>query len=197
MTYVLSSWHPVEPKRNGLWHNAAAVTLVSFLAGTGGNISAEHIPKHFGTGSASPPAHDSQVSEPGYGLATELESIRNALRLSVAETAKLFGVSRPTIYSWQNGNPIRLDNAERLRDIANALTPHLLLLETQVGRVAHRAIEGKTTLLQMLATGTHAEQAMSQLTTILAQEIAQRERLARRLQGRNGSRGYADLDALG
>ncbi len=128
---------------------------------------------------------------------TRISSIRNALRLSVAETAQLFSVSRPTIYSWQNGNPISPENAERLRAMANALTPHLQLLEAQVGRIAHRAIEGRTTLLQALAAGKNADQAISQLTEILLRETTQRERLARRLQGRNGSRGSVDVDALG
>lgn len=197
MTYALSSWHPVEPRRNGLWQNAAAVTLISVLAGTGGNVSAEQIIKHFGTGSASRPVHDSRAAEPVQGLTIELKVIRDVLRLSVAETAQLFGVSRPTIYSWQNGNQINPENAERLRAIANALTPHLHLLEGQVGRVARRAIEGRTTLLQMLAAGTSADQTISQLAEILVRETAQRERLAHRLRGRNGSQGSADLDTLG
>lgn len=197
MAYALSSWHPVEPRRNGLWQNAAAVTLIGVLAGTGGSVNAEQIFKHFGTGSASRSAHDPRVAVPVQGLVLELKSIRTALRLSVAETALLFGVSRPTIYSWQNGNRISLENAERLRAIADALTPHLPLLEVQVGRVVHRAIAGRTSLLQALATGANADQAVSQLADILTRETAQRERLARRLQGRNGSRGAADLDALG
>ena len=196
MTYALPSWHPVEPRRNGLLQNAAAVTLIGVLAGTGGNVNAEQVCKHFGTGSASRSAHDFRA-EPVQSLAVELKSIRNALRLSVAETAQLFSVSRPTIYSWQNGNPISLENAERLRAMANALTPHLQLLQAQVGRIAHRAIEGRTTLLQALAAGTNADQTISQLTEILLREAAQRERLARRLHGRNGGRGAADLDALG
>lgn len=198
MTYALSSWNPVESRRTDLWQNAAAVTLISALAGTGGSINVEQIFKHFGTGSASRSVHDSRVAKPRRGLALELKSIREALRLSVAETAQLFGVSRPTIYSWQNGNPISRDNAARLQAITIALLPHLRLLEEQVGRVAHRAIAERTTLLQMLAAGTNADQAICQLAEILNREAAQRESLARRLQGRNnGSRGSVDLDAFG
>lgn len=197
MTYALPSWQPVEPRRNGLWHNAAAVTLIGVLAGTGGNVSAKQIFKHFGTGSASRATLDSQAAEPDQGLAIELMSIRDVLRLSVAETAQLFGVSRPTIYSWLKGNSISPENADRLRAIANALTPHLHVLEAQVGRVARRAIEGRTSLLQTLAAGTSADQAISQLAGILARETAQRERLARRLLDRSGNRGSADLDTFG
>ncbi len=197
MTYAFPSWQHVEPRRAGLWQNAAAMTLIGVLAGTGGHVSAEQILNHFGTGSASRATHDTQALVPDQGLAIELSSIRDALRLSVAETAQLFGVSRPTIYSWQRGNPINPENAERLRAIANALTRHFHLLGAQVGRVAHRAIEGRTTLLQTLAAGENANEAINRLAEILAREAAQRDRLTRRLQGRIGSRGSADLDTLG
>lgn len=197
MAYALPSWHPVEPRRNGLWPNAAAVTLVGVLAGTGGNVSVEQIIKRFGTGSAYRPSYDARAVETAQGLAIELKSIRSALRLSVAETAQLFDVSRPTIYSWQNGNQISLAKAERLRAIATALAPHLQLLEAQVGRVAHRAIEGHTTLMEALAGGASADEAINRLTEILARETAHRERLAQRLQGRSSSRGSADIDTFG
>jgi transcriptional regulator with XRE-family HTH domain len=198
MTYTLPSWQPVQPRRNGLWQSAVAMTLISVLAGTGGHVSAEQIPKYFGTGSASPPARDLRAAAKHCeGLAIELKAIRSALRLSVAETAQLFRVSRPTIYSWQNGNPISPENAERLRAIVNALAPHLHLLKSQVGRVAHRAIKGRTTLLQKLAGGEDVDQAISQLAEVLKREAGQRERLVHRLDGRSGGRGSADLDALG
>ncbi len=198
MTYASASWQPVEPRRNGLWKNAAAVTLIGVFAGTGGHVGVEQILKHFGTGAASRPAHDLQaLAELDQGLSFELKWIRETLRLSVAETAQMFGVARPTIYSWHKGNPIRPKNAERLRAIANALTPHLHLLETQVGRVAQRAIEGRKTLLQKLAEGVSADQAIGQLVDILSHETAQRERLTHRLQDRNSNRGSADLDTLG
>lgn len=197
MNHVLANWQPVESLRNGVWQNAAAVTLVGVLAGTGGDIRPEQILQHFGTGSAFPSLRGAQPAATDQGLSVELKLIRDSLRLSVAETAQLFDVSRPTIYSWQNGNPISQRKAERLRAITNALAPHLLLLEAQVGRVAHRVIEGRVTLLQALAQGTDAGEAIGRLAGILERETAQREHLARRLQGRAGSRGSADLDTLG
>lgn len=197
MRHAIQSWQPIEPRRKGLLQGAAVVTLIGALAGTGGDISVERIRKYPGTGSALRTSRDSQAAQREHGLATELKLIRKALRLSVAETAQLFGVSRPTIYSWQNGNPLNLENAEQLYAIVNAITPHLPLLETQVGRVAHRAIEGRTTLLRSLAAGRNADQAMSQLVELLAREATQREQLARRLQDRGGSRGAADIDTLG
>lgn len=193
MTNALATWLPVD---NGLMPRTAMMTLLGVLAGTGGDISLERVPMHRGTGSA---VHwdETRTVSSEQGLAIELGLIRATLRLSVAETAQLFGVSRPTIYSWQNGNPINAENTERLHAIAQALERHLPLFEAQVGRVALRAIEGRSTLLQMLAQGANAHEAIGQLTDILSRETAQRERIARRLQeSRTGDRGAVDLDTL-
>lgn len=197
MTQALSTWPVYEPRRNGVLRSTAVVTLIGVLAGTGGYVTREQIVRHYGTGSTTDVARALTNAVPEQGLAIELQLIREALRLSVAETAMLFGVRRPTIYNWQNGKPISPENAERLREIAQALEPHLQIIQAQVGRVAHRAIEGRSTLLQMLAQGANAQEAIGRLATILGREAAQRERLARRLQGRTGNRGAADLDSLG
>ncbi len=197
MTQALRTWPTYEPRRNGVLHGTAVVTLIGVLAGTGGYVTREQIIKHYGTGSPTDAARALTTTASEQGFAVELELIREALRLSVAETAQLFGVTRPTIYSWQNGKPISPENAERLREIAQALEPHLQIIQAQVGRVAHRAIEGRSTLLQMLAQGADAQEAFGRLAIILGREATQRERLARRLQGRSGGRGAADLDSLG
>jgi transcriptional regulator with XRE-family HTH domain len=168
------------------------------LSGTGGFVtSREQIIKYLGTGSPTAPALAPTIFASRQGLNVELQTIRNALRLSVAETARLFGVTRPTIYSWQNGNSVSPENAERLREIAQALVPHLRTIEAQVGRVAHRAVEGRLTLLERLTQGEDAREVIDRLASLLNREAAQRERLAHRLQGRTGNRGDADLDALG
>jgi transcriptional regulator with XRE-family HTH domain len=129
-------------------------------------------------------------------LEFELKLIRETLHLSAADTARLFGVTRSTVCSWQSGQPISSVNAERLHEIVQALEPHLPILQTQSGRLAHRAIAGRSTLLDLLAQGSPAQQVVDQLAELLAQEAVQRERLARRLQGRDGSCGAADLDAF-
>lgn len=187
-------WRPVEERR----HSAlpAVAVLVGVLSGTGGDLSAAQLLRHVGTGSASHAALDPQASTRA-GAAIELRSIRETLRLSVAETAHLFGVSRPTIYSWQDGKAPSLKHAERVRAIANALAPHQRLMVAQVGRLAQRAIEGRTTLLQALSAGTDPEHAIGKLAAILTREAEQREQLASRLRGRNISRGAADVDTLG
>lgn len=192
---ALSSWRSLEARRTGLAQAATASLFVILGAGAEAN-AAQHL-KHFGTGFPLQIAQPTGLATQPADLCVELETIKEALGLSVSELAQLFGVSRPTIYSWQEGKRVSEGNAKRIRDIASALAPRLALFDTQVGRIAHRAIDGRTTLLQKLAGGADAEQAIGKLADILQREAMQRERLASRLRGRNTDRGSPDLDDLG
>jgi|GEM_PF-1618371 len=191
---ALQSWKPVEARRTGLSQVTAATLFV--ILGAGAADAAPHL-KHFGTGSTLQMAQGAERTVQQAGLSVELRTIKDALRLSVSELAQLFGVQRPSIYSWQDGKPTKESNAKRLREIARALEPQLSLLDAQVGRIAHRAIDGRATLLQKLAAGADAEPVISKLADILQREAAQRERLAARLRSRSADRGDADQDALG
>lgn len=128
--------------------------------------------------------------------AVGLEVVREKLRLSVAETAQLFGVTPRTIYSWHSGSAACPEHAERLREIVQALGLYKDIITSEGGRVAHRAVEGRTTLLQMLAQGENAQVAISRLAEILGGEATQRERLMQRLRGRTGSLDEADFNTL-
>lgn len=195
MTYT--AWQPIAPRRATLLQSTAAAGLIGFLAGTGGDVSRDRIVTYSGTGSIIVSSLNAVTGVPVQGLTVELNFVRQLLRLSIAETASLFGVSRPTIYSWEKGNQLGNKNCARLRAIFDALTPHLKFLEIQAGRIAHRAIQGRMTLMQKLAEGGDAQQAITELIALLVKETDQRERLSLRLQGRTGDRGAADLDALG
>ena len=190
---MYKTWQPIAPQRATLLQSTVAASLIGLLAGTGGDDSCDRMLTYSGTGSVIVAVTGVQVQ----GLVFELNVVRQVLRLSIAETASLFGVSRPTIYSWEKGNQLGNKNSARIRAIFHALTPHLKFLEIQAGRIAHRAIQGRITLLQKLAEGGDAQQAIRELVALLVQETAQRERLSFRLQGRTGDRGTADLDALG
>jgi len=197
-TMSQNQWVSVGPTRTELRSKVIVASLcLGIMVGTGGELQSDQILSRLGTGSVRDHVSDTSARQRHQGLAAELNAIRHALRLSVAETAQLFGVSRPTIYSWQEGNPIGIANSERLLAIFRAVEPHLQLFSAQVGRVAHRAIEGRTTLLQKMTTAGDVDQAVGQLVSVLKRESAQRERLAGRLRGRSSNRGAADLDALG
>ena len=199
-----SQWTPVDRRDNP---NLLAATIFAATLGLGlvaGTGTGSHISKDYflsrllpRTGSTLQGSASQEQTFRKPGLSVELNAIRSALRLSVAELAQLFGVSRPTIYNWQSGAAVAEQHAVRLRAIASALEPHLDLLTMQPARFAHRAIDGHSTLLQLLQQHQEPSEAIGRLTSILQKEAAQRERLANRLQGRSAERGAADLDALG
>lgn len=149
------------------------------------------------TGSPTGDTLGTTISSASKDSAVGLEVVREALWLSIAETAQLFGVTAPTIYSWQRGSAASPEHAQRLREIVQALDLHKDIFASNVGRVVHRAVEGSTTLFQMLAQGANAQDAICRLADILIREAAQRERMARRLQGRTGNLGEADVDICG
>jgi predicted transcriptional regulator len=128
---------------------------------------------------------------------THLRAIREALRLSVADLASIFGVSRPTIYAWQSGGRCTELNALRIRSIASEIEPRLDLFRAQSGRIAHRAVEGSSTVLDLLRGGVEPRLVFNKLATIIEREDAQRNRLSRRLQATNKLRGKLDVDSLG
>ncbi len=191
MENISSAWSSIKRSSGSL----QASVLMVLLAGTGGDINASCLPRA-STGADAPSLARPITAPPRRDQVIHLHTIRSALRLSVTEMAQLFAVTRPTIYSWQSGNAISPAHAHQVRKLADALEPHLALFETQIGRIAQRAIDGRTTLLQMLSKGAEPDLAFGHLATILNEETAQSERLSMRLRGRNGNRGAADLDAL-
>ena len=197
MTSTLPTWNLHHSPRRDAGQNIAVWILAGVIAGTGGSVTGDKAIKHFGTGSPLRALTGSTARAATQGFAVELQLIRETLRLSVAEIARLFGVTRPTIYSWQNGATASPENAQRLQEIVHALDLHKDIITPEGGRVAHRAIDGRTTLLQMLAQGANAQDAISRLAGILTNEAAQRDRLARRLHGRTRNLGEADVDTFG
>lgn len=198
MSDKLGGWVALTPSNNHRFTGSAvaAALCLGLLAGTGGDVQREQVLGRMGTGSVQHGTVVPLASQTKQGLAADLGAIRSALRLSVAELADLFDVSRPTIYSWQNGNACKELNASRIRAIARALDPHWGLLSEHPGRVARRAMEGRANIIDLLKQGRDPAEVVSKLTALLKQEATQRELLARRLQGKTGVRGAADSEAF-
>lgn len=176
---------------------ATALWLAGAMAGTGGSVPEGSVKNRMGTGSPISGRQGAHGHFVANGLSAKLDTIRSALRLSVAELAELLGVSRPTIYSWQRGGSSTETHAARIRTIVNALEPHLAQLSVHSGRIARRAIDGRASLLEILRSGEPPQEAIGRLVDVLQQDAAQRRRLAHRLQGKTIARGSADIDVLG
>lgn len=198
MSYGQSGWTRVSLPANSPRASGAAVAVLTLAlcAGTGGTARPEEVLSRFGTGSFVRGNAVQLAPVAQQGLSLQLSIVRAALQLSVAETADLFGVSRPTIYSWQAGRPGNEHHEIRVRALANAIEPYLALLE-RTDRASRRVISGTATVLDSLRGGRDPVETINMLATSLEQEAAQRARLAARLHGRTRARGAADIDALG
>jgi hypothetical protein len=193
-------WVPIDQRRNQSRRAGTAVAAalcLGFFAGTGGDIPNQTLSGRLGTGSYAGGPVSPRLRAAEQGVRAYLASIRSVLRLSVSELAQLFSVSRPTIYSWQDGNRISEENSARIRALADALEPHISLLGMQSGRITRRPIEGSSSVLQLLRGGRDPRDVVGRLVDVLQRENAQRQRLARRLQGKTTLRGTIDGDALG
>jgi predicted transcriptional regulator len=106
------------------------------------------------------------------------------LKPAVTEVASLFGVSRQTIYDWQNGAQPTQANAGKLEDLAAAadvfvaegisVTPYLL----------KRRIAGGKTVFEVFRDGGDTENAARQLAQMVLRESNQRRILEARMAGR-------------
>lgn len=200
-TPMVNEWTPVQTggQQAALARNLLAASAVWCVAqaGTGGTDQRAMFVALLGTGAVVAGDQFEGQSEAADPIQVQIETIRRSLRLSVAQLAKLFGVTRPTIYSWQKGGAISEDNARRIREVAAAIEPNLAFLEVQTGRLGSRAIYGSKSLVDLIAHGNAPEEATESLLRILRDEDSQRDRLARRLEMRRTSRGTPDTETFG
>jgi len=155
--------------------------------GTGGSLTPEDLIKRHERG-----GYKLSYSESTYALQESvprtppenIARIREVLKPAVTEVASLFGVSRQTIYDWQNGAQPTPANAGKLEDLAAAadvfvaegisVTPYLL----------KRRIAGGKTVFEVFRDGGDTENAARQLAQMVLRESNQRKILEARMAGR-------------
>lgn len=194
-------WVTERPTATG--GNSNIVRLVSWVAaagavltciGTGGELSLEHLQRS---------AHQAQYGAPVVEGAEvgnirppseNLIRIREVLNPSVSDLATTFGVSRQSIYNWLNGEPVAVENAAKLQDLAQAAD--VLAHEgsaVNISLLKRKFANGKT-LLQVAQAGESARDAALQLVQIHKREAAQRERITARFANRAKTPATADFD---
>ncbi|TCJ32183.1 helix-turn-helix domain-containing protein [Parafrankia sp. BMG5.11] len=69
-------------------------------------------------------------SEPGY-LGSKLAKLRRESELSMAEVAERLGVSKPTVWAWENGKTLpRRDRMPAIAEALNIAESELILLNS-------------------------------------------------------------------
>lgn len=177
---------------------AAALAFGVFLVGTGGLDSQDTVLALVqGTGSI-PSEITAAVEAHETGVVNEkVDAIRSALQLSIAQLAKMFNVSRPTIYSWLSGKPASKENERRINELASALAPQVDLLMSQPSRPGSRAICGNQSMVDLMVAGCSPQESVDKLVSVLRAESSQSELLAQRLAARRTRRGIPDIATLG
>lgn len=195
LTY--GGWVTDRPAATG--SSISLVRLVGCLAGaalaslgTGGELSIEHLQRSLSPNQII--ASSVVEVEPERSPRENLARIREVLAPAVSDLAVIFGVTRQSVYNWANGEPIADENAEKLRDLAQAAD--LLTdagIEVNASLLKRKFVNGKT-LLQVAQTGESVRDAALLLIQIFKREAEQRERLNVRLANRPKTSATADFD---
>lgn len=195
LTY--GGWVTNRPAATG--SSISLIKLVGCLAGaalanlgTGAELSIERLQSAF---SPNQIITSSVVEvEPKRLPSENLARIREVLSPAVSDLATTFGVTRQSVYNWANGEPIADENAEKLRDLAQAAD--LLAdagVEVNASLLKRKFANGKT-LFQVVQAGESARDAALLLVQISKREAEQRDRLNARLANRPQTPATADFD---
>jgi len=116
--------------------------------------------------------------------ARDIAHVRDVMKTSVSELARVFGVSRQAVHEWIRGGALSPRNAQRLSELAQAADVFVESGTDVTPQVLRRKISGGSSLLESVKeNGKVVELALSLVDTI-SRESQERDRLAARLAGR-------------
>lgn len=127
-------------------------------------------------------------------LKAQLASIRDALSLSMLDLARLFGVTRQSVYAWMRGELPSEENSARVLAIEQALAAQRRVDWAGQVRLGQRVLEDGRTVIDKLADDVPPRAVFSELARLLAKEQEQREFLVSRISAlKHKNIGEADL----
>jgi transcriptional regulator with XRE-family HTH domain len=124
----------------------------------------------------------------------DLSRIREFFSPSVSDLAATLGVSRQTVYNWQNGEQPKEALAEKLNDLARAADVFAQSGIQFSSTLARRKFANGKTLFQVVETNDSATDAAKLLVRILETEARQRSVLEARFASRPKTAHSSDFD---
>lgn len=128
--------------------------------------------------------------------AEDVARVREVISHSISDLAKIFNVSRQTIYNWISGELPSQEHAAKLEDLALAadvfaeagivVTPILL---------RRKVAQGKT-FFEIVKEGGAAQSTAQLLAATVQRETSDRQRLSERFAGRRPSSASVDADFI-
>jgi len=187
--YVSDSF---EEKTSDLPSDLAGRIMKYCVAGTFGLLSPMYLHASAATSNWSInqiEIHDAADQSPNNCSSSvrDLANVREVLKISVTELARVFGVTRQAVHEWAKGGALSPTNAEKLSTlamVADELADSGLDITPQLLR---RKIGLAPSLLDSVTQGADVVDLARKLTDTLTREAQQRERLATRFAGRKKS----------
>lgn len=172
---------------------AAAVIIVGLGVGTGGSANEDYIKLRGDLGYEIFPGAARAAEKPQSKVASDLELIRSALKISVSSVGSLFGVSRQSVYLWMRGEAPGTDRADRITKMASAIAPHVEFFRSQAIRAGQHRVEDGRLVVEALAASSDPGDIVTELVAKLSGQKTRRHQFAERLRQRpRMNRGAAD-----
>ena len=114
----------------------------------------------------------------------DIALIRQVMKISISELAKVFDVSRQAVHEWIKGGALSPRNAQRVAALAQVADVFLNSGIDVTPQVLRRKIEGGQSLLDSITGEGNVVEQARRLVDTLSRESQQRQRLAARLAGR-------------
>lgn len=187
MNMPTQGWQPVAQRIT-----IPAIVVLAF--GTGGNANGHRFlylaPIQQAGRAVAPPAATKQPAS----LKTQLASIRDALSLSMLDLARLFGVTRQSVYAWMRGELPSDENSAHILRIEQALAGQRSIDWAGQVRLGQRILAGGKSVVDKLADDDPPRAVFAELAQLLAKEQEQREFLVSRISAlKHKNIGEADL----
>lgn len=171
------------------YNNLRGRTLSYCIAGTFGLLSPMYLHASAATANWNinqidiDGSHES-AADAASASARGIAHVRQVMKLSVSELARVFGVSRQAVHEWIKGGALSQRNAQRLSELAQAADVLLELGIEVTPQMLRRKIGGGMSLLESVREDGKVVELAHRLVDTLSRESQQRERLATRLAGR-------------
>ena len=168
-------------------------SLARCLVGTMGLLTPQAVESLYAKATSIAPVHYSikgAQDEAAYGVELEhspaenLARIREVLKPTMLELARLFCVSRQTVYDWQQGSQPAPQTAQRLSQLARVADVFAEGRISVDAKTLRRKVASGGTLLDAVSSGGDVESMARSLVGTLKREASQRERLQVQLAGR-------------
>jgi DNA-binding transcriptional regulator YiaG len=194
-TYLRKDWNIGQDYlRLGLAKSIAFVALPTFAyafgVGTGGYRTPEFMLARGDIGYRNPnfTLRDAEPKEIT-SSSKDLEFIFEVLHLNQSELARALGVSRQTIYNWQEGDNISAPNAEKLASLAAAAQYLSQYDSRKIKGLMRRKFKGYT-LLEAVSAGKSPIALAQLITSVVDREEAQKKRISKMIVGKPVREGW-------